>query len=99
VPPFAFDGYVRAFGEGAGEIGEFPEGHAPMPLRARLPEPASFFQDVLVASEKIAILVASVAFLSASLPMKPIMVIRLRCIPFLVALPVCLGHRKVRRRR
>ena len=34
---FAFDGDVRAFGEGAGEIGEFPERHAPMPLGARLP--------------------------------------------------------------
>src|SRR5437879_1491327 len=34
---FAFDGDVRAFGEAAGEIGEFPEGHAPMPLGARFP--------------------------------------------------------------
>src|SRR6476620_371305 len=34
---FTFDGDVRAFGEGAGEIGEFPEGHAPMPLGARFP--------------------------------------------------------------
>jgi hypothetical protein len=33
---FAFDGDVRAFGEAAGEIGEFPENHAPMPLGARL---------------------------------------------------------------
>ena len=34
---FAFDGDVRAFGEGASEIGEFPEGHAAMPLGARFP--------------------------------------------------------------
>ena len=34
---FSFDGDVRAFGEAAGEIGEFPEGYAPMPLGARLP--------------------------------------------------------------
>jgi hypothetical protein len=33
-------------------------------------DPASFFQDVLVASEKIAMLVALATFLSASLPMK-----------------------------
>ena len=32
---FALDGYMGAFGEGAGEIGEFPESHAPMPLGAR----------------------------------------------------------------
>src|SRR5260370_26871555 len=41
-------------------------------------EPASFFQEVLVANEKIAMLVALAAFLSASLPMKPIRLIRLR---------------------
>jgi len=34
---FALDGHMGAFGEGAGEIGEFPESHAPMPLGARLP--------------------------------------------------------------
>ena len=34
---FALDGDMRAFGEAAGEIGEFPEGHAPMPLGARFP--------------------------------------------------------------
>jgi hypothetical protein len=34
---FFFNGHVRALGEGAGEIGEFPEGHAPMPQGARLP--------------------------------------------------------------
>ena len=34
---FALDGHMRAFEEGAGEIGEFPEGHAAMPLGARLP--------------------------------------------------------------
>jgi hypothetical protein len=45
-------------------------------------DPASFFQDVLVASEKIAMLVALAAFLSASLPMKPIRVILLRYIRF-----------------
>jgi hypothetical protein len=45
-------------------------------------DPASFFQDVLVASEKIAMLVALAALLSASLPMKPIRVIRLRYIRF-----------------
>jgi hypothetical protein len=45
-------------------------------------DPASFFQDVLVASERTAMLVALAAFLSASLPMKPIRVIRLRYIGF-----------------
>ena len=40
--------------------------------------PASFFQDVLVASEKIARLVALLSFFSASLPMKPMRVILLR---------------------
>src|SRR6266498_2480145 len=44
--------------------------------------PASFFQDVLVASEKIAMLVELAAFLSASLPRKPIRVILLRYIRF-----------------
>ena len=34
---FAFDGDVRAFVEGASEIGKFPEGHAAMPLGARFP--------------------------------------------------------------
>jgi hypothetical protein len=43
-------------------------------------DPPSFFQDVLVASEKIAMLVELAAFLSASPPMKPIRVIRLRYI-------------------
>src|SRR4249920_3954906 len=56
-------------------------------------DPASFFQDVLVASEKIAMLVALAAFLSASLPRKPIRVIRLRYIRFSL-LPVRLGHPK-----
>ena len=37
---------------------------------------ASFFQDVLVASEKIAMLVALPAFRSASLPIKPISAVR-----------------------
>src|SRR5436190_6095628 len=45
-------------------------------------DPASFFQDVLVASEKIAMLVALATFLSASLPIKPIRVILLRYIRF-----------------
>src|SRR4029077_20362125 len=44
--------------------------------------PESFFQDVLVASEKIAMLVALLTFFSASLPMKPIRVILLRYIRF-----------------
>src|SRR5258708_6459727 len=58
-------------------------------------DPASFFQDVLVASEKIAMLVALAAFLSASLPIKPIRVILFRYIhTFLLVLPVCLGHGK-----
>ena len=34
---FALDGHMGALGEGAGEIGEFPEGHASMPLGARFP--------------------------------------------------------------
>jgi len=34
---FAFDGYMSPFGEGSGEIGEFPESHASMPLGARFP--------------------------------------------------------------
>src|SRR4030095_3076034 len=51
-------------------------------------DPASFFQDVLVASEKIAMLVALAAFLSASLPMKPIRVIRLRYIRFSLFCPL-----------
>src|SRR4029450_8759615 len=34
---FALDGYMGTFGEGVGEIGEFPEGHASMPLGARFP--------------------------------------------------------------
>src|SRR5436305_1882242 len=34
---FALDGYMCAFGKGAGEIGEFSEGHATMPLGARFP--------------------------------------------------------------
>ena len=33
---FALDSHMGAFGEGAGEIGEFPEGYASMPLGARL---------------------------------------------------------------
>src|SRR5260370_9493696 len=45
-------------------------------------DPASFFQEVLVASEKIAMLVALAAFLSASLPMKPIRVTLLMYIRF-----------------
>src|SRR6185369_7181861 len=47
--------------------------------------PESFFQDVLVASEKIAILVALLTFFSALLPMKPIRVILLRYIRFSVS--------------
>ena len=57
-------------------------------------DPASFFQDVLVASEKIAMLVALAAFLSASLPMKPIRVIRLRYIRFSLFCPFVSGTRK-----
>jgi hypothetical protein len=34
---FAFNGDVSAFGEGPGEIGHFPKGHAAMPLGARFP--------------------------------------------------------------
>src|ERR1017187_2789988 len=37
VAEFALDGHMHAFGEGAGEIGEFPKGYASMPLGARLP--------------------------------------------------------------
>jgi hypothetical protein len=55
---FALDRHMRTFGKGAGEIGQFPEVHASMPLGARSQDPASFFLDVLVASEKIAMLVA-----------------------------------------
>src|SRR4029077_3509112 len=57
-------------------------------------DPASFFQDVLVASEKIAMLVELAAFLSASLPMKPIRVIRLRYIRFSLFRPIVSGTRK-----
>ena len=34
---FALDGDMGAFVEGTGEIGEFPESDAPMPLGARFP--------------------------------------------------------------
>src|SRR5450759_4128302 len=34
---FTLDGHMRAFGEGGGEISQFPEGHATMPLGARFP--------------------------------------------------------------
>ena len=34
---FALDGHMCAFGKGAGETGELPEGHASMPLVARFP--------------------------------------------------------------
>src|SRR5215467_1076484 len=44
--------------------------------------PASFFQDVLVASENTAMFVALLTFFSASLPRKPIRVILLRYIRF-----------------
>src|SRR5215471_16620352 len=57
-------------------------------------DPASFFQDVLVASEKIAMLVALAAFLSASLPMKPIRVIRLSYIRFSLFCPLVSGTGK-----
>jgi len=32
---FSLDGHMGAFGEGAGEIGQFSEGHASMPLGVR----------------------------------------------------------------
>ena len=49
---FALDGDMGAFGEGAGEIGEFPKAtHRCHPVRDSQ-DPAPFFQDVLVASEK-----------------------------------------------
>ena len=57
-------------------------------------DPASFFQDVLGASEKIAMLVELAAFLSASLPMKPIRVILLRYIRFSLFCPFVSGTRK-----
>src|SRR5713101_5616527 len=57
-------------------------------------DPASFFQDVWVASEKIAMLVELAAFLSASLPMKPIRVIRLRYIRFSLFCPFVSGTGK-----
>src|SRR4029077_4750806 len=57
-------------------------------------DPASFFQDVLVAREKIAFLVELAAFLSASLPMKPIRVIRLRYIRFSLFFPFVSGTGK-----
>ena len=47
-----------------------------------------------MASEKIAMLVALAAFLSASLPMKPIRVIRLRYIRFSLFRPIVSGTRK-----
>ena len=91
---FAFDGYMSPFGEGSGEIGEFPESHASMPLVRDSQDPESFFQDVLVASEKIAMLVALLAFRSASLPIKPIRVIRLRYISFSLFCPFVSGTGK-----
>ena len=77
----ALDGDMRASGEGAGKIGQFPEGHTSMPLGARFPGDGviiPFFQDVLVASEKIARFLALLTFFPASLPMKPMRVILLR---------------------
>ena len=65
-----------------------------MPLGADSQDPASFFQDVLVASEKIAMLVVLATFLSASLPIKPIRVIRLRYIRFSLFCPFVSGTRK-----
>src|SRR5689334_21443139 len=53
--------------------------------------PASFFHDVLVASENTAMLVALLTFLSALPPRKPMRVILLRYIRSPV-LPFCLGH-------
>lgn len=51
-------------------------------------------QDVLAAGEKIAMLVGLAAFLAASLPMKPIRVIRLRYIRFALFCPFVSGTRK-----
>jgi hypothetical protein len=47
--------------------------------------PASFFQDVLVAGEKIAGLVALLSFFSASLPMKPMRAILVEVHTFLLS--------------
>ena len=92
---FALDGDMGAFGEGAGEIGEFPEGHAPMPLGARFPRSGIVLPGRLGGErKKIAMLIALAAFLSASLPMKPIRVILLRYIRFSLFCPICLGHPK-----
>jgi len=79
---FSLDRHVRTFGEGAGEVGQFAERDASMPLGPRFPLPASFFQDVLVASENTAMFVALLTFFSASLPRKPMRVILLRYIRF-----------------
>src|SRR5262249_15330516 len=53
---------------------------------------ASFFQDIFVAREKMAMLVVPATFFSASLPMKPTSVTLLRYIKILLVLPACLGH-------
>jgi hypothetical protein len=79
---FPLDGHMCAFGEGAGEIGRFPKATHRCHSVRESQDPVSFFQDVLVASEKIAMLVALATFLSASLPMKPIRVTLLRYIRF-----------------
>jgi hypothetical protein len=88
---FARNGNVRTFGEGGGELSQVAKAthrcHSVRDSHA----PASFFHEVLVASENSAMFVASLTFLSASPPRKPIRVILL--ITYVSPdLPVCLGH-------
>ena len=79
---FPLDDDMSTLGEVAGEVSQFPEGDASMPLGPGFPGSGAFFQDVLVASENTAMLVALLALLSASLPRKPMRVILLRYIRF-----------------
>ena len=91
---FALDGYMGAFGEGAGEIGEFPEGHASMPLGARFPRSGIVLPGCLGGEGKNRDVgcVGSLSF--GSLPMKPIGVILLRYMRFSLFCPFVSGTRK-----
>jgi hypothetical protein len=91
---FTFDGHMRALERVPAKSASFPKATHRCHSVRDSQDPASFFQDVLVASEKIAMLVELAAFLSASLPMKPIRVIRLRYIRFSLFCPLVSGTRK-----
>jgi hypothetical protein len=78
---FALDGNVSTLGEGAGEVGQFPEGDASMPLGPRFPpsgviSPTSWWR---ARRPRCWLLLT---FFSASLPRKPMRVILLRYIRF-----------------